>query len=307
MRHANPWSAATRPDPLRCGDRVVQRAGVDQRLRLVGDVHHLQGVAQLEPVQAAVPELRPQQVVRRGGVGQLGVLVRVLVHAAAYLGPERLAVSTPSSSRIAARWRRNPSKTSVWIASDLTSVDVDPDPLDLLGQRPLGGHHRDLLADVLHEHPRRHVVAQHQHQVLAVRHERQVVGEQAVHERPEVGAQVAAQPRAGSSPTPRPARPPGTGRRRRGAAATAIVVSRSPRAEPRHRALAPERRDHLPVGRRTAAARQPVEGVAGLADRGALAQHREAAARSVGSASTRSATQSLIAGSRPCRPGRARA
>ncbi len=73
-------------------------------------------------------------------------------------------------------------------------VDDGPDALDARGQGALA-QDRHLLADVLHEHPVDPVVAQHQDQVLPVRHEREVVREQAVHERVEVGVEVGTQPR----------------------------------------------------------------------------------------------------------------
>src|SRR3546814_17771288 len=47
------------------GRRILQRPGKDQRGRLVGEVDHLQRVAQLQPVQAAVPELGAQQALAR--------------------------------------------------------------------------------------------------------------------------------------------------------------------------------------------------------------------------------------------------
>ena len=104
------------------------------------------------------------------------------------------SASRPSSSRIPARCRRKPSKTSVRIGSGSCSGGSACRIRSADGGQRLVAQDGDLLADVLHQHPHRHTVAQHHDQVLAVRHERQVVPQQAVHQRAQVRAQVGLHP-----------------------------------------------------------------------------------------------------------------
>ena len=259
-------SAAAVDDASR--DRVRQRAGVDERRRLVGEVDHLQGVAQLQPVEARVREPSARRSTAISSSGWSAACSSTHLAPSAQNAPSG---SMPSACRMPARCRNTPSKTSVKIGQRLLLV-VDGHMMrrTLVGQRAVA-EQRDLLADVLHEHAGRHVPVEHQDEVLAVRHERQLVGQQAVHERAQVGAQVRAHPVGRGRPDAR-TRPSRT--RRRGVP----VQQRGHRREPlgggdqRHRALAPQRGEHLAVRARRGRA---VVGVAGVADRRALAQHAE--------------------------------
>ena len=60
--------------------------------------------------------------------------------------------------------------------------------------------HGDFLTDVLHECPGHRVLVEDEDEVLPVRHEYEIVREQRMHERFQVGPQVAAHPCRGAQP-----------------------------------------------------------------------------------------------------------
>ncbi len=217
-------------------------------------------------------ERRSQQVVRRRGPRQPGVVGGVAGDAVADQRPEGVVGQQARAGQDRAEVAQE-AVHDVGVDRQRGQVGTHDraDPLDGRGQRPVGDD-GDLLADVLHDHPHRDVVAQHHDQVLAVRHEGEVVREQAVHEGPEVGAQVGRDPRVRGEPGGRDQlgdvrHPVGVAVQQRGHRGQPLALR-----EPRHRALAPERGDHLAVRRGD---REPVVGVAGPADRRVLAQHRE--------------------------------
>ena len=113
------------------------------------------------------------------------------------------------------------SNTSVKMARTFSPSGMsDLDPGHRFGQVQPVPHHHDLLGDVLHDGPDRHAVLEDQDHVLAVRHKRQLVAVEAVHQRHEVGLEVAA---AATRPAPartaRSARTPWVCPRHRRAAA----------------------------------------------------------------------------------------
>ena len=74
---------------------------------------------------------------------------------------------------------------------------LDRQARDLARQLDFGVHDADLFGDILHDRAHRHVVFEHQNDVLAVRHEHQIVGEEAVQQRAHVGVEIARQPGVG--------------------------------------------------------------------------------------------------------------
>ena len=76
----------------------------------------------------------------------------------------------------------------------MSSGTSDAQPLDRRRQHRVRVHDGDLLGDVLVDRALDDAVLEDEDDVLAVRHEHQVVGVEAVQERGEVGVQVAAQP-----------------------------------------------------------------------------------------------------------------
>ena len=175
--------------------------------------------------------------------------------------------------------------------------DLGADPLDLRrAARPSGSISTTSSAMSLSRTRRGDVVLEHEDHVLAVRHEHEVVRVEAVQQRPQVGVEVAAQPRLGASaPSARSAPPRASARRGRRAAARPSSRAARRGASRGDRALAPQRGEHLRVRRARLGGGLVV--LAAVADGGALAQDREAATRRArGRRATRSATQSLIAG-----------
>ncbi len=156
----------------------------------------------------------------------------------------------------------------------LLVVDDGAHPLDAGRERRVA-EDGDLLADVLHDRADHDVVAQDEDEVLAVRHEREVVREERVGERAQVGVEVGAHPVGGVEPG-------GAHERGRVRGAVGVAVQERghggealPGRGARHGALAPQGGEHLAVrGRRGGA----VVDVTGVPDRGELAQHGEPAA-----------------------------
>ncbi len=144
-----------------------------------------------------------------------------------------------------------------------------------LGDLRVGIENHRFLTDVLHQHAHRYMVFQHQDQVLAMRHEHQIVGVEAMQQRRQIGVEIAAQPAVGGQAR-------GADQRRQQGAFVAIAVQQrghghQPLAgfDVAQRALAPERRKHLAVG---AAGRQRLLVIrVAIADGCDFAQQLEAA------------------------------
>ena len=247
---------------------------------LVADVDHLQGVAQLQTVQARVGESPGAQVHIPGQALRGRGMVRLvpIEHGGDQVpelrgGKHAVGVEDPRQMPQHAVEHVGEHRQRLLMAGERGTVSPErSDARDAHGQRALAENGR-LLADVLHEGPGDDVVAHAQDEVLSVRHEHHVVREQGVHQRVQVCAEVAVQPFL---------RGEAGGADQLGDQSRALVVAVQQSGhrerllavlEQRHGVLPPQRGEHLAM--RIGAGRAVV-GIPGVAERGPFAQHREA-------------------------------
>ena len=179
-----------------------------------------------------------EQVVALEAVRELGVARLVVARCSSATASQKPSSPiVPSRTRIALRKRKKQSTTSVRIDSAFSSSGTSARIRSTVGGSSRSRvHQHDLLGDVLEQDAPRHVVLEHEDEVLAVRHEHEVVGVEAVQQR------RAGRRRGSGAATPRRSSARALDQRGRQRAAVAVdVQQRGHRREPlaRARAAAP--------------------------------------------------------------------